>query len=354
LLFWHHFRSLKPARQLAVCAAIVLLSGGCGADANPGGDAPGGAMDKVTYLTAFGSFGREGFAYVAKQKGFFASRHIDVDIQPGQGATSNLKLLAAGRAQFSANDLSGVWILQGNGQYPQMRAVAAIQQRTLNSIMTLQKSGITRPKDLPGKKIGGAPGATPELLWPVYAKLVGLDPKAVTWVHMSAQLTPAALASGKVDGIGQFVVASGTVEKAAGGRQTRALAYSDVIEDLYGNGLVTTTTMIRNHPDLVARFRAGLMEGLAWSIQHPQEAGQILHTMVPTQDGAAAAAELEKMAPYVVQAGQVGALDENRVARAVAILAGSGAIPKAPAPDDLVDFGVANGAAPAVTASGGW
>ena len=191
-----------------MCLAVVLLSGGCDADGDEQADAP---VDQVTYLTAFGAFGREGFVYVAKSRGFFAARHIEVDIQAGQGATSNLKLLVAGRAQFSANDLSGVWILQGKGQFPQVRAVAAIQQRTLNSIMTLDGSGITGPKDLPGKKIGGTAGATPELLWPVYAKLSGLDPKAVTWVHMAPPLTPAALASGKVDGIGQFVVASGTV-----------------------------------------------------------------------------------------------------------------------------------------------
>jgi NitT/TauT family transport system substrate-binding protein len=344
---------LSPGRQLAVClAALLVVAAGCDADAPDTDQSPDAPVDKVTYLTAFGAFGREGFAYVAKERGFFAARHIDVNIQPGQGATANLGLLAAGRAQFSANDLSGVWILQGKGQFPKIRTVAAIQQRTLNSIMTLEGSGITGPKDLPGKKIGGAPGATPELLWPVYAKLVGLDPKSVTWVHMSAQLTPAALASGKVDGIGQFVVASGTVEKAARGRKTRALAYSDVINDLYGNGLVTTTAMINNQPDLVARFRAALLEGLVWSIQHPAEAGQILHTMVPTQDATAAATELEKMASYVTEAGQVGVLDENRVVRATAILAGAGAITHTPAPHELVDFGFTNSSTPAASGSG--
>jgi NitT/TauT family transport system substrate-binding protein len=324
-LFWQHYRHLNPRRQLAVCLAVAALvsSAGCSAAAD---DNASRAVDTVTYLTAFGSFGRESFVYVAKQKGFFAQRGIQVNIKAGQGATSNLQLLSAGQAQFSANDLGGVWILQGNGKFPQVRAVAAIQQRTLNSIMTLQQSGITGPKDLIGRKLGGTAGATPELLWPVYAKLTGIDPKAVTWVHMAAQQTPVALAAGKVDGIGQFTVASGTVEKAAGGRKTRALAYSDVIADLYGNGLVTTTTVIHDNPDLVARFRDALLEGLVWSVQHPQDAGQILHQQIPAQNAAAAAGELEKMAPYVFVAGQAGVLDPGRVARAVAILAGAGAI----------------------------
>jgi NitT/TauT family transport system substrate-binding protein len=347
-LFWHHFRHLSPRRQLAVCTVVVLLaSAGCDA---PDDRAPERSVEKVTYLTAFGSFGREGFAYVAKAKGFFAERGIDVDIQTGQGATSNLQLLAAGRAQFSANDLGGVWILQGNGKFPDVRAVAAIQQRTLNSIMTLEQSGIARPADLVGRKLGGTAGATPELLWPVYAKLSGIDPRSVTWRHMAAQQTPVALAAGTVDGIGQFVVASGTVEKAAGGRKTRALAYADVIADLYGNALVTTTTVINDNPGLVARFRDALLEGLVYSVQHPQEAGQILHQQIPAQDATAAAAELEKMAPYVLVAGRAGVLDPARVARAVAILAGAGAITTTPRPDALVDFKLAPAAgSPAVS-----
>jgi NitT/TauT family transport system substrate-binding protein len=67
----HYFRYLKPRQQLAVCLATLLLSGGCSATAQDRAD---GRVDKVTYLTAFGSFGREGFAYVAKAKGFFATR----------------------------------------------------------------------------------------------------------------------------------------------------------------------------------------------------------------------------------------------------------------------------------------
>jgi len=332
-----------------VCLAAVLLSGSA---CDPGGDKPlEGGPDKVTYLTAFGSFGRESFAYIAKEKGFFAARNIQVDIQAGQGATNNLQLLAAGRAQFSVNDLSGVWILQGTGKYPQVRAVAAIQQRTLNSIMTLEKSGITSAKDLPGRTIGGTAGATPELLWPVYAKLTGVPPSSVTWLHMPAQQTPVALASGTVDGIGQFVVASGTVEQVAKGRKTRALAYSDFIPDLYGNGLVTTEALIRDNPDLVRRFRDALLEGLRWSVENPQEAGQILHKLIPAQNAQAAADELKKMAPYVTVSGQVGLIDEPRVARAIAVLAGAGVTTKSLTPPDLVDFALVPGAA-APTVSG--
>jgi NitT/TauT family transport system substrate-binding protein len=336
-------------RLLAGTAAIAagpLLAAGCAGEET----SPSVGQDEVTYMTAFGSFGREGYAYVAEAKGFFAKRNIKVSIQPGQGSTSNLQLLAAGKVQFSTNDLAGVWILQGNGKHPEARAVAAIQQNTLNSIMTLEQSGITSAKDLVGKKIGGAPGAAPQLLWPAYAKLTGVDPESVTWVGMQAQQTPGALASGNVAGIGQFVVASGTVEKAAGGRKTRALAYSDVITDLYGTGLVTTTSMIDENPDLVARFRDALLEGLLYCVQNPQESGELLHQAVPAVDAALAGDEMARMAGYV--GGQPGVIVPERVARAVAILSGSGTITRRPAPEDLVALDLVPGGAAAAPNGG--
>ncbi|MBX6354766.1 MAG: ABC transporter substrate-binding protein [Micromonosporaceae bacterium] len=323
-------------RSLAAClAAVALAAGGCSAgDDRRDSRAP----DKVTVLTAFGSFGREGYIYVAKERGYFAKHGIDATVEAGQGATQNLGLLTAGKAQFTVNDLSGVWILQGNGKFPNVRAVAAIQQNTLNSIMTLEASHITSARDLVGKTIGGTPGSTSELLWPAYAKLAGIDPGSVRWQHMPPQETPLVLAAGKVDGIGQFVVASGTVEKAAGGKKTRALAYSDVITDLYGNGIITTTKMIQENPDLVRRFRDAILEALVWSVEHPQEAGQILHQAVPATGAEAAAGELAKMRPYVYSSGRAGKIDKNRVARSVAILSGAGVINRQPSVYELVDF----------------
>jgi NitT/TauT family transport system substrate-binding protein len=333
-------------RRRLVAAALlttVLLTAGCSGSEDSGGDAAAGqSTDKVTFLTAIGAFGREGYAWVAKEKGFFSKRNIDIDIQPGKGATFNLTQVSSGNAQFSANDLSGVWILQGQGKYPEIRTVAAIQQGTLNSVTVMADSGITSARDLVGKTVAGAAGASPLLLWPAYAKTAGVDPAAVTWRPAEAtQLIPL-LTQGKVDGVGQFVVASGSVEAVAKGRKAHVLAYSDLLTDLYGNGLVTTQKLAAENPDLVGRFRDALLEGLVYSVEHPDEAGEILNKAVPETRAATAAGELKLMQPYVLSGGKAGVIDPARVARAMAILSGAGVIPQnPPAPDKLVAFDLA-------------
>lgn len=274
---------------------------------------------------------------MAKEKGFFARRGIEVDVQAGSGASNNLRILAAGGAQFSANDLSGVMILQADGKYAdEVRAVAAIQQQTLNSIMVLDGSGIREPKDLEGKTLAGPPGATPQLLFPAYAIRAGFNPNAVTWQAVDASQTPAALASGRVHGIGQFTVAKGTVEKAAQGRGVLVLSFSDYLGDLFGNALIATTELIKNNPGLVKRFRDALLDGLQYSIDHPDEAGAILKKYQPAQDPKSAAAELTLMRSTVLAQGRIGVIAPTKVARAIAALQATGQIPAGHTADDFV------------------
>jgi NitT/TauT family transport system substrate-binding protein len=329
---------LRPRTQAAICLiAVLAAAGSAGCSNDDDGSGTQRPVDKVTYLTAFGFFGRESYVYVAKDKGFFAKRGIEVEVQAGSGASNNMKILAAGGAQFSANDLSGVMILQGDGKYrDEVRAVAAIQQQTLNSIMVLGSSGISQPKDLEGKTLAGPAGATPELLFPAYAVRAGIDPKKVTWQPVDASQTPAALASGRVHGIGQFTVAKGTVEKAAQGRPVVVFAFSDYLGDLFGNALITTTELIKNNPGLVKRFRDALLDGVRYSIDHPDEAGQILKRYQPALDAKAAAAEVELMRSAVLAQGRIGVLDPPRVSRAIAALQASGQIPAGRTVDDVI------------------
>jgi NitT/TauT family transport system substrate-binding protein len=276
---------------------------------------------------------------VAKEKGFFAEAGIDVEIRPGSGTTENLGLLASGRAQFSANDLSAVMIVLGNGKYrADVRAVAAIQQRTLNSVTLLAGTGVSTPRELSGRTIGGVRGGAPWLLFPAYAKLAGLDAATVKWVDAEAAQMPKLLATGKLDGVGQFVVARPAVEKAAGGRPAVVLPYSDVLTDLYGNALLASTKVLREDPDLVRRFAGALLAGLLYTIGHPEEAGQILRKYVPTADAATAAAEVRLMEPYIRANGVAGAFEGARVARAIAILRGTGIVTGELPTTDLVAF----------------
>jgi NitT/TauT family transport system substrate-binding protein len=334
---------LKHLRAVALVAfaAILVSTAGCSAaeptTTNTGPKEP----DKVTYMTAFGAVGRDAFAWVAQEKGFFKDAGLDVTIQLGAAVDSNLTALAAGQAQFAALDFTGAVIQAGNGKFKDFRAIAAIHQQTLVSIISLEGGTVAQPKDLEGKKVGAATGSVNQLLFPAYAQLAGIDAQKVTWVNVAPPQLNALLASKQVDALSTFLIGRGGIEKAAG---TKALVmpYSDYLSDLFGNALVTTAALAKDNPDLAKRFREAALKALQWTIDNPDEAAQILKNANPAADIAAATGEIKLMTPYVKPTGNapVGSLDQQRVAKAIAILQGAGLMPAGLAPEAVVAFDV--------------
>jgi NitT/TauT family transport system substrate-binding protein len=332
----------RPARTIGTAALATALAvlAGCGSDGaeDSGTDAAGRTPVKVTYLTSFGNFGRDAYAWVALEKGYFRDAGFDVTIQKGQGSAANIQKVVGGQAQFTPIDLTGGLLYLGKNRNQDFTAVAAIQQRTMAAIASTEDKGIRTPQDLEGKTLADTPGSVVRNLFPTYAQLAKIDEKKVTWQNGEAATLIGTLASGKVDGIGQFMVGRPTI--AAITRKTPTfLPYSDYLTDLYGNVLITQTKLAKEKPEQVKAFTQALLKGLEYALANPQEAGQILKQMDPTANPDAATAELELMGAYVRPAnggGKLGTIDLQRVTGSIAILERSGQIPAGITPEQII------------------
>jgi NitT/TauT family transport system substrate-binding protein len=335
-------RRLARTVSVVTLAAVLAAVTGCGGEDNSpeSANTTTKALEKVTYLTSFGNFGRDSYAWVAKEKGFFAEAGFEVDIKPGGGTGDNITKIEAGAAMFTPLDLTGLMLARGNGGAKDVAVVAGIQQNTMAAIVSLEGNQITTPKDLEGKTLADSPGSVVRNLFPTYAKLAGVDATKVKWVNGQPANLIGLLAGGTVAGIGQFVVGKPTVESVAKDKKAVVLPYSDVMDDLYGNVLVTSTKIAKENPEMVKRFTAALVKGLVYSIDNTKESGEILQRNVPAAVAAPAAAECELMSAFVRPAGSaaaVGSIDTARVARTITILQDAGAIPAGLTPDQLID-----------------
>lgn len=333
--------SRKIPAVLAVTA--LLATAACGGDGDDPSD-PGTGTDQVTYLTSFANFGRDAYAWVALEKGYFEEAGIEVTINPGAGG-ENLTHLVGGQADFVVADITSAMFAYDQNSDLGVTAVAAVHQNTMAGLMTVESSGIREPGDLPGRTLADAGGSVVLALFETYANLAGIDPSTVEVQTAPPPELPGLLAGGTVDVIGQFAVGEPLIESATG-EEAVAMPYSEYLTDLYGIVLFTTTETVDEDPDLVRRFTSALMRGLEYALDNPEEAGQILAKYDEAADAAVAARELELMAPFArpLNPGDpFGVIDRDRIARSIGVLEAAGSIQPGLTPEQVVDFDLVPG-----------
>jgi NitT/TauT family transport system substrate-binding protein len=334
---------------VALVAVLALATGmsACNDDSKSGANGEA-KLEKVNYLTSFGTFGREAYAYVALEKGYFKDAGLDVSITPGKGTVDVMKIVAGGQADYGIGDFTAVMITLAKQKLP-VTTVGMIHQRSLAAIVALDGRQIKAgdPKSLvkaDGEKtrIGDQPGSTNQVTFPLYAQQVGIDQKAVEFVPSPPPGLPHLLAADKVDGIGQFVVGVPLVEAADKEKHRKAvvLSYGEKVPDLYGNAIIARSDLVKDHQDQVKKFTAALLKGLEDALKDPAGAAKILKKYVPETDLTVATKELELMKPFVQPVGFKGAageVDPDRVQRIIDDLSKYNVIPqKSITPADVV------------------
>ena len=234
------------------------------------------AADSVTFITDFGFNGRHAYYYVALEKGYYEAAGLDVKIVRGQGSSDAVKQVASGTAQLGFADTSAAIFAKANDGIP-IKLVSVIYAKPPHAIYVLKDSGITKPKDLEGKKIADTAFSAVPKMFGAYAKAAGIDSSKVTWVVAGSDALPGMLSLGRADGIGQYTVGEPLLKKAAAPKDVVALAYADVGLDYYGSGIVVTDSTLKSNPDMVKRFVAATLRGLKDAIANPAEAGAIMH-----------------------------------------------------------------------------
>jgi NitT/TauT family transport system substrate-binding protein len=276
----------------ALVAALAVLGGA------QGGTAAEQQRTTVNYATSFGNFGRDAYVYVAIEKGYFEQAGFDVKVTSGTGSVDNIKLVAAGRLDYTPVDIGALMVTRANEGLP-VKTVAVVHQSTMSAIFSLEEEGISNPKQLEGKTLADSPASTVRILFPLYAKKAGVDASKVQWRDAAPPALPALLASRQVDGIGQFTVGLPLVSRASQGRKVQSLKYSQFLKGLLGIGIAASDEKIRTKPAAVRAFTRALLRGLQWSIDNPGAAGAILNKYQPLADPVVAAQELRIMKFFV-------------------------------------------------------
>jgi len=136
--------------------------------------------------------------------------------------------------------------------------------------------------------------------------------------------------------LGHLYKAKGPLAKSAAPKQILALTYADAGLNLYSNGIIASDSIIKSSPDIIRRFVAATMQGLKDAIADPKEAGEIMHKHHREVDADIATGETRIVGTLTGQTGlPLGAIDPERVQKALEIVGTSYPLKNPVKPDDI-------------------
>lgn len=330
----HHPARLRRRTLLGgASAAGALALTGC-SDDDPEPDTAG--TDRVTYLTGFNKAPHDAFAWVGRELGIFKDHGIDITIELGQDM-ANAAPLVAGSAQFAKVDFTLMVIQAGSGNVTDLRALALLEQNSLAGIVAPEDSGIVIPQDIEDKRVGVFANSTQELLLPAYCEQAEVSYDLVEVVPTDAATLFSSLAAGDVDALATFVIQQGVIE-AIIGRPTITIPYREYLPDLFGTCIVATEDLTNQNPDLCVRFREGVVEAMHEALADPEGAMVMMAEGDPAVEIEPGVGQIELMQPLVTASGEdaIGQIDEDRVARGIAVLQANGLFGAGLTPDDIL------------------
>src|ERR1700688_4324572 len=208
--------------------------------------------------------------YVAKEKDFYKSAGLNVDIQPGGPDFPAIQMVTGGNEQFGVTGADQILIARSKGV--PVVAIAVIFRRNPFVLFSLAKSGIKAPTDYAVKNVGVKSGGNEELIYPAVGDKGRVDKAKLNEIPVKFDITP--LLAGAVDVWPGYLINEVLAAKEKG-FEVNVVSPPDYGIDLYADTLFTTEKMLNKKPEVVRKFVTATLKGWTSAIAAPEEAAQI-------------------------------------------------------------------------------
>ncbi|WP_043359244.1 ABC transporter substrate-binding protein [Belnapia sp. F-4-1] len=202
--------------------------------------------------------------YYAKAQGWYEQAGIDLTIETGRGSGAAAQRVAAGGAQLGIADMATAMLARSRGS--KLVAVMVVYANSPQGFYWLKSSGIGGPRDFAGRSIGNPPGDASRVMWPAFAKTVGIDPASVRFVNVSPQAKMQALRSRSIDITSDFYNEH-DLKLRLFGDDLGFLAWREIGLNPYGNSILANEEVLRAKPGMVEAFVRVSQRAFAAAVQ---------------------------------------------------------------------------------------
>jgi ABC-type nitrate/sulfonate/bicarbonate transport system substrate-binding protein len=261
---------------------VALLASSCASGSSPSKESE---RTNVQVMLDWTPNTNHGGMYLAKAEGYYRAAGLDVTfIQPGQGADVN-QVVAQGTVDFGVS--AAEQLVPARAAGVPVVSIAAIIQHNTSSLISLQSSGITRPRELAGHTYGAFGGTFEKALIDQLVRCDGGDPSRVRFTQVGDADYREGMSRHHYDAVWVFdgwdVIRMADIDHVALNR-IPFIDHTSCIPDWYTPILVTSQKLIDHDPALVRRFLAATAHGYRDAMADPSKAADALLAGAPGLD----------------------------------------------------------------------
>jgi ABC-type nitrate/sulfonate/bicarbonate transport system substrate-binding protein len=222
--------------------------------------------------------GSQFFAFVARHRGMWRKRGLDVEIVRGFGSVPALQSITEG--QIPLGIIAAPTIIVSAAQGVDVRVLGVIGYDATMGVMAAQDSNVRTLKDLEGRTLGSSPGAAELAFIDPFLARSGVDGSKVRRVALQANVLESSLLNRQVDAITAFAT-SNMPNMLAQGFKVRFFPYSSVGLVIYSNSLTTTPKYLQENRSVVEAWVDGMVEATKFSMFNLEDGVQDFLAEVP-------------------------------------------------------------------------
>jgi NitT/TauT family transport system substrate-binding protein len=207
-------------------------------------------------------------------KGYYKAAGLDVTIDAGNGSGGTVQRVASGTYDIGFADLAALMEFHANNPDAPNKPVAVmmVYNNTPAAVLALKKSGIAKPADLNGKKLGAPGFDAGRKAFPIFAKANNIS--GVQWTSMDPPLRETMLVRGDIEAITGFSFTSILNLEARGVKSEDivVMPYADHGVKMYGNVIIASPKLIKDNPAAVKSFLSAFSKGAKEVMANPDAA----------------------------------------------------------------------------------
>jgi len=261
-------------RFFSVLVNLILLFSisGCSSLTSYYGQQLTPQIDQMTFMAGYKPQANLPFVgvYIAKEKGFFAARNLDVIVEHSPGSGQHLQLVSLGKVQVTTQDAAVLLRRISDPGLP-LVSIGLIGQTGQQAFAALKESGFKSPIDWENHSVGYKGTPPPDLF--ALIKSAGADLNKIELVNVG--FDPRILTEGKID-VYPVYKSNEPFMLEKWGYEFDLWDAADYGVPSLGLTYVTSQETLATQSDVLKRFLAASLEGILYAEKNRDEAIDIV------------------------------------------------------------------------------